>query len=351
MGTHASGCSDVRVFVNATTRENAEQQIWYRRRVHAVAWSGSGSRGPVTGPNGRRVGLAPHGQPLLVTIREASRSGSEPACDVGERHTTRRNRDLGISEDVDAKSESSSACLRAPGETHHDAGQLAFVIETRTAADLFPPVGPYAFTAFHLGGIRLRTEMRVEEIAGCKLDSSRRSRSHRSAPVKTGSTRQSLPPLSSFGRPTRALRQSFPTKLAHEATEDAWIRFDRVRVVGGHHAARAQISEAHCRVPHLQRRALPVSLCRGIDAANEEVRTQPSHITAEHRHRAIRADERRKDVKSFRPMARKLWRSAVFGAIDDGIAEVGLAGGASEIALHRSAIEAAGVVARDVRAP
>src|SRR5512145_1298429 len=87
-------------------------------------------------------------------------------------------------------------------------------------------------------------------------------------------------------------------KPTDDVAEHARILFGRVRVVVRHDATPAEVGNRDLRVGQSQSDAGPLSLASSVDAREEDVRTQPSDITTEHRHDAVSANEQRQDVES-----------------------------------------------------
>ena len=85
-----------------------------------------------------------------------------------------------------------------------------------------------------------------------------------------------------------------------DVAEHAGILFGRVRVVGRHDAAPAEVGDRDLRVRQSQSGAGPLPLASSVDTPDEDVRTQPSDITTEHRHGAVCANEQRQDVEPLR---------------------------------------------------
>jgi len=87
---------------------------------------------------------------------------------------------------------------------------------------------------------------------------------------------------------------------ANNIAQNLGILCARVGIVGRHDATAAEVSKTDLRFGQPQNRTRPLSLGGPSNTADHEVRPQAPDVAAEHRYRAVGADEQRQDVETFR---------------------------------------------------
>ena len=114
----------------------------------------------------------------------------------------------------------------------------------------------------------------------------------------TGSTSSTASPTLTGAGPEHVGVEGDPAaEAAADVLQHLRIALERVRVDGGHRAARAQRVEPDHGIADVELRPFPLTLGEALDSADHDVRAQPSDVAAELGHGAVRGDEEREDVE------------------------------------------------------
>ena len=100
------------------------------------------------------------------------------------------------------------------------------------------------------------------------------------------------------GAQHRGIEREQSTEPSVDVEQDLPVLHERVRVVGGHHAAPAQGVQVDRDRPDHHAEALPLALGQTIDPGNDDVRSESTAIASERGDRAIGRDQERQDVES-----------------------------------------------------
>ena len=114
-----------------------------------------------------------------------------------------------------------------------------------------------------------------------------------------------------------AVERHRPAELPHDPAEHARVLLLRIRVVGGHHAARPQLGHGDHHRADPEPPARPLALAQPVDAAHHDVRAQPPPVDPERRDRAVRRDQKREDVEPLLPQRSGWSRAPGPAACDD----------------------------------
>ena len=90
----------------------------------------------------------------------------------------------------------------------------------------------------------------------------------------------------------------------HDIAQHRGVDLQCVGIHGRHVTASAQRVEPHDRVADVQFRARPVPFVEPVDAADDDIRTQPPDVASESGDGAVSRDEQREDIEAVEPFPR-----------------------------------------------
>src|SRR6266496_1874969 len=100
------------------------------------------------------------------------------------------------------------------------------------------------------------------------------------------------------GPDDEAIQRQLTAKLPKDRLQHPAVLLQSVRIVGGHHAAAAQVAHADQRISDAQNLPCPLTFCKPLDAADDDIRAQPPAVVSKGGDRAVGGDQQRQDVEA-----------------------------------------------------